>query len=500
MTTIALLDDLLLDQQKLTAVERFSQRHEAEIEPLQARYYRDLIPPSKPGAGEQYAFEVDLDACSGCKACVVACHTLNGLDDGESWRDVGELHGGAKRNSVHQTVTTACHHCADPACANGCPTLAYEKDPDTGIVRHLDDQCIGCRYCELKCPYEVPKFNDRLGIVRKCDMCHGRLAEGEAPACVQACPNEAIRIRIVPLEEILGRSTGSDRLLPGTVTSDYTQPSTVFKNLREDAQPRAADAETVEPAHGHFPLVWMLVMTQAGAGLLLFDFLERASVGSIAGWHAILGAALAYVGLAGSVLHLGRPAQAWRAFLGWRKSWLSREIIVFGAWGGAIATVIAGFWLWPGNRLLQLGAGGMAALLGLAGVACSIMVYADTRRAFWRLDWTTARFALTTVALGAVWLVPPLAALALLIKMALESRIASGLIAEFAWQNRVQSGPLFRVLFCRFALGLTGLVLLMVGVEFRPMAFAAMLIGELLARSVFFRSVDVARLPGGKPS
>src|SRR6185369_3646357 len=144
-----------------------------------------------------YAFEVDLDSCTGCKACVSACHSLNGLDDDETWRDVGLLIGGDRRHPFQQTVTTACHHCADPACLNGCPVLAYEKDPVTGIVRHLDDQCIGCSYCILKCPYDVPKFNHRLGIVRKCDMCHGRLLHGEAPACVQACPHEAIRIDIV---------------------------------------------------------------------------------------------------------------------------------------------------------------------------------------------------------------------------------------------------------------------------------------------------------------
>ena len=54
--------------------------------------------------------------------------------------------------------------------------LAYEKDPVTGIVRHLDDQCIGCSYCILKCPYDVPKYSRARGIVRKCDMCHSRLA------------------------------------------------------------------------------------------------------------------------------------------------------------------------------------------------------------------------------------------------------------------------------------------------------------------------------------
>ena len=69
----------------MTAVERFAQRHAANDVP-HARVYEDLIPLSKPGPGQQYAFEVDLDACSGCKACVAACHSLNGLDDDETWR------------------------------------------------------------------------------------------------------------------------------------------------------------------------------------------------------------------------------------------------------------------------------------------------------------------------------------------------------------------------------------------------------------------------------
>ena len=98
---------------------------------------------------------------------------------------------------------------------NGCPVLAYEKDPETGIVRHLDDQCIGCQYCVLKCPYDVPKYSTELGIVRKCDMCHSRLAEGEAPACVQACPTEAIRITIVNTEATTVAARGGAQFLAG---------------------------------------------------------------------------------------------------------------------------------------------------------------------------------------------------------------------------------------------------------------------------------------------
>src|SRR5512135_2343736 len=140
METVSLIDVLLGEQGELTAVERFAQFHEGVAEPLQGRYYSALLPARPPGPGQQLAFEVDLDRCSGCKACVAACHSLNGLDEEESWRSVGLLHAVQPSDGFQQTVTTACHHCVDPACLNGCPVLAYEKDPLTGIVRHLDDQ------------------------------------------------------------------------------------------------------------------------------------------------------------------------------------------------------------------------------------------------------------------------------------------------------------------------------------------------------------------------
>ncbi|MFT3992618.1 MAG: 4Fe-4S dicluster domain-containing protein, partial [Luteolibacter sp.] len=162
-----LIDELLAEQKQLqTPVARFSDHHDRA--PDLEDHYRSLIPLSKPGPGEQYAFEVSLDRCTGCKACVSACHSLNGLDDEEAWRDVGTLLGGRETRGWQQTITTACHHCADPGCMNGCPVGAYEKEADTGIVRHLDDQCIGCSYCILKCPYDVPKYSKKRGIVRKC--------------------------------------------------------------------------------------------------------------------------------------------------------------------------------------------------------------------------------------------------------------------------------------------------------------------------------------------
>src|SRR6476659_7294939 len=81
---LPLVSQFLDLQQDLTAVERFARRHDADELPHADRLYKDLIPLAKPVKGQQYAFQVDLDACTGCKACVTACHRLNGLDDDEA--------------------------------------------------------------------------------------------------------------------------------------------------------------------------------------------------------------------------------------------------------------------------------------------------------------------------------------------------------------------------------------------------------------------------------
>lgn len=380
-----IIDDLLEEQRSLTAVERFAQKHERHEFPAQEKYYRDLIPLNRPEAGEQYAFAVNLDTCTGCKACVSACHSMNGLDDDEVWRGVGLLLGGSKREPWQQTVTSACHHCEDPACANGCPVLAYEKDEETGIVRHLDDQCIGCQYCVLKCPYDVPKYSEKRGIVRKCDMCHGRLAAGEAPACVQACPNGAIRIEVVKK----GGTSGT-RMLPGTFESSYTRPTTFYRTSRAiPSDARAADSRELRLEHAHWPLIAMLVFTQAAAGTYAAA-LANPSL-------AVAATILLNLGLAVSVLHLGRPLGAWRFFLGLRKSWMSREILAFSVLAGAGAAFAgAAFMGWEIARMIGIG----TTLFGAAAVGCSAMIYVDTRRPWWSARMTFGKFFGSSAVLG----------------------------------------------------------------------------------------------------
>ena len=516
-----LIDELIHEQRSLTAVMRFAQKHEGEEIPLQSKYYRDLLPLSQPAAGEQYAFEVDLDKCSGCKACVAACHSLNGLEEEESWRSVGLLVSDEADLPLQQTVTTACHHCVDPACLNGCPVLAYEKDPVTGIVKHLDDQCIGCQYCVLKCPYEVPQYSKRLGIVRKCDMCSNRLAVGEAPACVQSCPNAAIRITVIDREVVRERHLTADSaesFLPASPDASYTLPTTRYfsaKGLQVGL--RAADAEAVRPAAGHWPLVFMLVFTQAGIGGIWFQLLLRTRADASASHFFLLNAVLIFAGLAVSILHLGRPLQSWRAFIGVRRSWLSREIVAFNTLALGVllqlAVVALPFLSFYRHHAAVLV---FCSLTGAAALLSSIMVYVDTPRAFWNWRHTVPRFLGSTLLLGAAGAAlffrePLLFAATTAIAVA---KFTSELLIFRELPGRVDSpltrsamlmkGALSKVTAFRFATLLLGGVLLpqlafaggttsWIG----PVIFLTLLTSEVAERSLFFRAVAQPKMPGG---
>jgi formate dehydrogenase iron-sulfur subunit len=422
-----LVAEALGAQATLTAVDRFSSWHDDKgayvATPELAPWYRDLIPLQAPGPGEQYAFEVDLDRCSGCKACVTACHNLNGLDaeEGESFRDVGLLLSPESERG-QQHITSACHHCLQPGCADGCPVLAYEKEPDTGVVRHLDDQCIGCEYCVLKCPYDVPKYHHGKGIVRKCDLCVGRLRAGEAPACVQACPTKAISVTVVSTQGPVVSETNSTQdgfALPGAPDAVFTQPTTRYKSKQPiSATMIPGNANSIKPEAAHAPLAATLVVSQIAFGLLWAHLAHRYSLpgGAFSGsWLlGLLPVTVMAMALGLSLLHLGRPHLAWKAWLNWRKSWLSREVIAFGGFI-SLAGLLALFGIiadspWSSPMLSALPAGviqalrpwvdGLAFLFSGLALGTSSMVYIDTPRALWRRSATFWRFAMTSVSSG----------------------------------------------------------------------------------------------------
>jgi formate dehydrogenase iron-sulfur subunit len=491
-----LIDELLSEQAALqTPVARFSEFHDRE--PDLAPHYRQLIPLGKPGPGEQYAFEVALDRCTGCKACVSACHSLNGLDDGEAWRDTGLLLGGDEAPAWQQTVTTACHHCEDPGCLNGCPVGAYEKDNDTGIVRHLDDQCIGCSYCILKCPYDVPKYSKKRGIVRKCDMCHQRLAADEAPACVQACPTEAIRIVKVP--KSTERKSGDH--FPSTLNSQLstiTLPTTRYTGRDVPATAYAADRAALVVQHAHWPLVLMLVLTQAGIGLLSSS-LGVPPTSSSSFPLTLTAAILFYLGMAASVLHLGQPLKAWRFFLGLKTSWLSREILAFSLFA-PIPFLLVALPLLPGlpyKASIFLLSKYLIIPAGAAAVFTSVMIYHDTRRALWSLPRTALRFFGTTAAFAAL-AHPPLFAAIVLIKLFPELIYLRN-AKENDWSPdqhsaRLQLGPLRFILIARIACAITAIAAALI----HPFAALPILLAaEIFERQLFFQSVQAPKMPGG---
>lgn len=546
---MTLIDRLLLQQQELTAVERFARQHAAVRLESSTQRYSLLLPASPPRDGEQYAFDVDLEACSGCKACVTACHQLNGLAPNETWRDVGLLHGGTEEEPFLQHVTAACHHCLDPACLAGCPVQAYEKDKQTGIVRHLDDQCIGCQYCIFACPYDVPKYDRARGIVRKCDLCSQRLAVGEAPACAQACPNSAIRITTVTREEIV-ENCESGAFLPGAPDPRHTRPATHYRARR--AFPRnmlPADYFSVRPEQAHWPLILMLVLTQLSVGVFLVEWLlgrfapqmALSAAGGLPTGGALVVGLLA---LGASTLHLGRPLYAYRAVIGLRTSWLSREIVAFGLFAGLAAIHAALSAInFPGLSTIHAALAFSVVVAGLTGVVCSILIYQCTGREFWSGTRTAWRFLLTTALLGIsmaqlLSLVGDALTGSVSMDDALRQRglpLARGIVvvsgvkllgealAFIPLRDSLHTlskrsallliGELSRFTFWRYFLGLVGGALLpwrLISLEGAPRlpdprmiltltatSFVCLLAGELLERYLFFTAVATPRMPGG---
>ncbi len=406
------------EQEGLTAVEKFAVQHDLRQIPQDQHIYEELIPKKNPGPGQQYAFEVNLDQCTGCKACVVACHHENGLEEDETWRSVGLIHGGTTENPVIQHVTSSCHHCLEPGCLTGCPVNAYEKDKDTGIVKHLDDQCIGCQYCTFTCPYDVPKYIPKKGIVHKCDMCISRLKVGEAPACVRACPNGAIRITLIEKGEVKENPKEFVNI-PDAPDPHYTRPTTRYLHQKEfPGNTISMDFYSIKPAHSHIPLVLMLVLTQLSVGtffviLFLKDFIRENLHGATLSFYGLVGFNVGLLALLTSIFHLGRPLYAFRSVIGIKHSWLSREIVVFGVFAMLAMVYASSFWMDPlrkfwGVTLIEKNVQFyqqemllvITTFVGALGVLCSVMVYKVTHRPFWDHPMTTMKFFLTTGILG----------------------------------------------------------------------------------------------------
>jgi menaquinone reductase, iron-sulfur cluster-binding subunit len=185
----------------------------------------------------RWGMVIDLDRCTACQACVVACQVENNIPPADrneaergraiAWIRLAPLEGGEHGTKPSlRLVPVPCMHCDKPPCMTVCPVGATSIDEE-GLVGQVYARCIGCRYCTTACPYTVRQFNWKLpewaapmdeglspdvsirprGVVEKCSFCHHRLqrAREEArmegrplrdgdylPACVESCPAEAM--------------------------------------------------------------------------------------------------------------------------------------------------------------------------------------------------------------------------------------------------------------------------------------------------------------------
>ncbi len=194
--------------------------------------------PNKTPLPNAIGMLYDATLCIGCKACVSACKDANGMPPETSlenpmWDMPVDLSpktlnvikvyrdgdGSQKDREVdgYSFIKRHCMHCVDAGCVSVCPVTAMRKDPETGVVTHHKEACIGCRYCVYACPYNVPKYelDEAFGQIQKCQFCVHRLKQGKLPACVEVCPTGANLFGT--REEMLGEAKRRLGLNPGDI-------------------------------------------------------------------------------------------------------------------------------------------------------------------------------------------------------------------------------------------------------------------------------------------
>jgi anaerobic dimethyl sulfoxide reductase subunit B (iron-sulfur subunit) len=182
---------------------------------------------------KQLAFYFNAQACTACKVCQIACQDKNDLPAEIRWRRVLQYGGGswisqdgflAPSNVTAYSISFACMHCEQAVCMEVCPTSAISKRED-GVVLIDGDKCIGCRYCQWACPYGAPQFRDDLGVMTKCTFCEDLLAQGQNPACVDACVMRCLDFG--DIEELRQKYGDLDAIEP-LPTADITKPALVI--------------------------------------------------------------------------------------------------------------------------------------------------------------------------------------------------------------------------------------------------------------------------------
>lgn len=198
---------------------------------------------------KQYAFYFDSSNCSGCKTCQAACKDKNNLDVGILWRRVYEVssgkwenRNGAWVNNIKAyNVSMACNHCEIPVCANVCPTKSMTKNKH-GIVTVDKERCIGCNYCAWACPYGAPQYDEKNGVMTKCNLCIDYVEDGKNPSCVDSCP-----MRVLDFGELkkLEKKYGDNSEVFPLPENDVTDPAIIIKPHNNSSSSGNSEAKII---------------------------------------------------------------------------------------------------------------------------------------------------------------------------------------------------------------------------------------------------------------
>lgn len=294
----------------------------------------------------QSGFSFNLNKCTGCNACQIACSIENQVEIPMNWRQVNTFNESRYPDLPYFHITIACNHCADPPCMEYCPALAYFKDEYTGSVLIDQDKCIGCHYCSWVCPFDAPTYNPANNIMEKCTFCSHRLEENLDPACVSVCPTGALQHSQVDTDNLVPSVPGfpkteikpaihliplrENHILPEKTNMPFDE-QTVQRFIESLLQTRMREKLSCA---AEWPLVIFALLNALLTGLISGVMLGKIHIDP--GYLLLSGV----FGIFVSSIHLGKKFRAARAILNWRKSWLSREILSFGLFLLSITLIV----------------------------------------------------------------------------------------------------------------------------------------------------------------
>ncbi len=182
----------------------------------------------------QRVFVFDPERCFGCLGCVAACAAANRTPVGLLYREVLKLPPVQGRSDTRY-LSLACNHCEKAPCVAACPNRALAKRADDGVVQHDPERCMGCRYCQMACPYGAIRWDCGRGVVAKCGFCRERLDAGREPACVETCFSGALRMELIDFGD---EPAAHRKELPGFLHHPEVGPAIRFVDVgkpgRED--------------------------------------------------------------------------------------------------------------------------------------------------------------------------------------------------------------------------------------------------------------------------